>query len=175
MSPKRCIQFNKNKTQEVALRVINQYMDSIKNGKYSQELLKKLCGTILYNSLFIMESHMLVDKKQYTIENVCYYSQGLLTRPTRQFLYDCADIVVPMSDDSLNEILEDILDEGLFGEVVSQFGVNTKRLYICFCIALLDFRGDLSLVEYLLSIWDNPTYTVSDVWNYFREEALYAP
>lgn len=165
---KKVIKYNEYKTQELALTTIDDYIQTIREGDFSSELLKKLCGAVSYNSLFMIDSYNLVNGKQYSIENVCYHMRGLLKVATHELLDNISDITLPNA--CFDEILCKVLDESLFGEIVTEMKLNAKDLYCAFLLFYLHLRELYNCEPYVLSMWGNKSVSIDKVWNYFRTE-----
>lgn len=172
MGVKKCITYKKSKTKEMALHTINNQIEKISKDACDIDVLRKLCGAISYNSLFLIDFYKLEENRKYTAESVCQYVQGLLKRPTYEFLSTCMDLSV--EDDKIGYRLTFILDEGLFGEIVSQFDINAKDLYCSFLMLYAQWFRTSDVQDKVRELWDNSTKYVSDVWLFARNEVLYA-
>ncbi len=166
MTKNKCVTYHSNKTKSMALGTVSNYCNSILSGDSATiSVLQRLCGAVVYSSLFLIPDYNLVDGRQYTIENICYNVTGLLAIPMHEVLSLLGDICFEETD--IESCLKEILGNSMFAEAVSLTGVNTKELYC----ALLRMYSKLSEIEFpmLPMLLNNSFLGIVDVQGYFNK------
>lgn len=163
-----CITYNSIKSYEVAKKAVVANCKAILDGDRSITALRRLCGSLTYNFLFIVPEHLLEDKRSYTIEAICIHVLGLLNYSVHDMLTDLGNICV--KDVCITSSLENILHSCLFGETFSLIGVNTKDIYtalfLCYarnlCLGLVE--------EKVFELYNCEDVGFLDIWQYYESE-----
>ena len=134
---KPCVTYSTRKTKAQADKAITKVTQSILNGDYSIDNLRKLCGALCYKSVFQIPDYDLVDGKVYTLENICYHVQGILTLSMHDILEAFSKIC--LNDAEIPKELCKVLDDCLFIEVIHLLEVNTRDVYGALLLTYLKF------------------------------------
>lgn len=171
MKNKLCMMYHSCKTKEMAQSAVSNNCSKILNGEDSIQTLQKLCGSIIYTSLFLIADYKLIDNQSYTVESICYNVPGLLKLPTHVILEELSDMCV--DGVSLTESLRVILHEAMFAEAIDLVGLNTKQVYC----ALFHMYCKLTEDAYRLKICDrmylDRNIHIHEIWAFFEKEIIH--
>ena len=167
---KFCITYRKSVSRELALSSLQANCITIRNGEASYDMLKKVCGNLTYLSLFLIADYTLEDRVQYSIENVCLSTPGLLKLPMHNLLECCGNITYK-SDELINS-LKYILHDCMFAEIMSLLGVGIKNTYCALFCCLAELMQNKELKDNVLFLWNDNTKYIHDIWTYFEREVM---
>lgn len=167
---KRVITYSDNKDKALAVKTLHTICADIISGNgNSVTLLKRLSGCFIYNCLFLIPEHILVNGNQYSYESICYYVPGLLSRTLHEMLEAFGEIC--LSNANVLDDVKKLLHDCMFGEVVSLLGNGVTKefytaLFVAYCRLLND---DIKLKQVMLLYQDNRT-GIAELQTYFETE-----
>lgn len=115
--------------------------------------LQKLCGALSYVSLFVIPDYELTAGKAYTVENSCYYVEGII-KLSYHALVDSFYKITTLNV-NIPETLYTVLSDCAFGETLSVLRVPMSRVYValmrCYCaITKLPFKYNTTESWYMI-------------------------
>ena len=104
----------------------------------SPKNIQRLCGALSYASLFVIPDYDLIAGKAYTVENSCYYVDGII-KLSYHSIVDCFYKLTCGSSNIPDTLLKILLDCA-FGEVMSVLRLPMRDIYVallrCYCSAV---------------------------------------
>lgn len=168
MGNKLCMIYHTSKTKEIARSAVCKNCNSILNGDDNIKSLQKLCGSIVYTSLFLIGDYKLIDNQVYTIESICYNVPGLMKLPTHDILEALCNMCVDGA--SLTESLKLILHEAMFAEVIDLIGLNTKQIYCALFHMYCKLTEDTHRMKICDQMYLDGNTHIHEIWAFFEKE-----
>lgn len=171
MGDKLCMMYHTSKTKEMAQFAVSDSCSKILNGYANIQMLQKLCGSIIYTSLFLIGDYKLIDNQLYTIESICYNVPGLMKLPTHDILEELGNMSV--YNVSLIESLKHILHEAMFAEVIDLIGLNTKQVYCALFHMYCKLTEDAHRMKICDQMYLDRNIHIHEIWAFFEKEIIH--
>lgn len=165
---RKCVTYNSSKPIEVARDAVVANCEAILLGNRTIKALRKLCGSIVYNFLFLIPSHLLEDGKNYTLEAICVNVKGLLNYSVHDMLNDLGSVCT--EDAKVLSSLQEVLHSCLYGETFSLVSLNTKDTYMALLLCYLNLKSLKDTVDEAVQIYRNTNTGYLDLWMLFERE-----
>lgn len=161
------VTYSTRKTKLQADKTITTVTKNIINGDYSIDNLRRLCGALCYKAVFQIPEYDLVDGKIYTLENICYHVQGILTLSMHDILESFSKIC--LNDTGITTELCKVLDDCLFIEVIHLLEVNTRDVYGALLLTYLNLT-DKTKLSTAVELCKQSNTSVNTLSTYFESE-----
>lgn len=121
----------------------------------SLDNLQKLCGALSYASLFVIPDFDLTAGKAYTVENSCYYVDGMIKLSYHAIVENLYELTAKRVN--IPDALIKILLDCAFGEVMSILRLPMSTVFVallrCYCdLAKLPFNYDINESWYRIQL-----------------------
>lgn len=166
-----CVTYNDSKPSEVAKNAVVANCKAILDGNASLANLRKLCGSVVYNFVFLIPDYTLESGTRYTIEQICLNVRGLLSMGTHELLEDFGNICV--NDTYIIDRLYSLLHNCLFGEVVALTGLQTRDIYVALFLCYASLTSNTYVSDKLKEMYTNSELNYLEFWQLFESEVYH--
>lgn len=148
-------------------KAVSRLLELYEAKDFSLKVLRRVCGIIVYSGVYLIPEYERIPGERYSIENMCSYIPGLITRELHDVLYIMSDIVVNCSDIDLK--IKAVITDCFLNEYLDFLQLPIRETSFILILCAMQLRGaDLSTV---LSRCDDKTFTVQDLLHvYLKEE-----
>lgn len=141
---------------------------SVLDGDTSTRTLHRLCGSIAYNSIYLIPDFCRENNKAYSIENICYFVPGILKLSTHNLLEKCGNI----NSIRYNYVteLKNILSDCTFAELMSLLELPIKDVYCALFCIYEKLLNNIEIENKIRTMWKSNNYNIHDIWKFFESE-----